>query len=227
MENLNLLLLFILFLLLFILLIKLFTKSKMNNINTLNNNISNQIDSLFKLKQKEKFEDYDSGYGNANKQLQEAAKNAKKKVPPPPSLSLPSSSVDCSECAKKCKNNNGDDDVLNTMMDNLVTLETKCHEYEEKQHAYDKTEKENHEEIVREQIKIENEKIGELKEIVNYYRKKYNEKLNINSQCRKQKQDIMEQNIEEASNIDPELLKKQERKIDINLSELLKKNKKK
>ena len=64
-------------------------------------------------------------------------------------------------------------------------MEEKCRDYETKER--DKIDKERQylKEKYREQLEIENDKIEQLKDLVNYYRKRYYKKLNINNECRK------------------------------------------
>lgn len=76
---------------------------------------------------------------------------------------------------------------LDEMFENLKTLEKKCKDYEESQDKNDMDEKRKHEELIQEQLDIENVKINELTQIVNFYRKKYTEKKSVTGQCRKQK----------------------------------------
>tara|TARA_B100000787_G_C16195827_1_gene300751 strand:- start:1900 stop:2604 length:705 start_codon:yes stop_codon:yes gene_type:complete len=108
--------------------------------------------------------------------------------------------------------------TLDTMFTNLNDLEKKCKSYEDRQRASDKEEKHRHEELIQEQLDIENVKINELTQIVNFYRKKYNEKKAVTGQCRKQKFGALEKTL---SNVDSLHTKtngasKQEVKVQIN-----------
>ena len=76
---------------------------------------------------------------------------------------------------------------LDDMFENLKSLEKKCADYEESQDKNDMDDKRKHEELIQEQLDIENVKINELTQIVNFYRKKYTEKKSVTGQCRKQK----------------------------------------
>lgn len=76
---------------------------------------------------------------------------------------------------------------LDDMFTNLKTLEKKCKDYEDSQEKNDLDDKRKHEELIQEQLDIENVKINELTQIVNFYRKKYTEKKSVTGQCRKQK----------------------------------------
>jgi len=76
---------------------------------------------------------------------------------------------------------------LDVMFENLKSLEKKCKDYEESQDKNDMDDKRKHEELIQEQLDIENVKINELTQIVNFYRKKYTEKKSVTGQCRKQK----------------------------------------
>ena len=76
---------------------------------------------------------------------------------------------------------------LDDMFKNLKSLEKKCADYEDSQEKNDMDEKRKHEELIQEQLDIENVKINELTQIVNFYRKKYTEKKSVTGQCRKQK----------------------------------------
>lgn len=76
---------------------------------------------------------------------------------------------------------------LDDMFKNLKTLEQKCKDYEDSQEKNDLDDKRKHEELIQEQLDIENVKINELTQIVNFYRKKYTEKKSVTGQCRKQK----------------------------------------
>ena len=76
---------------------------------------------------------------------------------------------------------------LDEMFKNLKSLEKKCKDYEESQDKNDMDDKRKHEELIQEQLDIENVKINELTQIVNFYRKKYTEKKSVTGQCRKQK----------------------------------------
>lgn len=76
---------------------------------------------------------------------------------------------------------------LDDMFKNLKSLEQKCKDYEDSQEKNDLDDKRKHEELIQEQLDIENVKINELTQIVNFYRKKYTEKKSVTGQCRKQK----------------------------------------
>ena len=76
---------------------------------------------------------------------------------------------------------------LDVMFENLKSLEKKCKDYEDSQEKNDLDDKRKHEELIQEQLDIENVKINELTQIVNFYRKKYTEKKSVTGQCRKQK----------------------------------------
>lgn len=77
---------------------------------------------------------------------------------------------------------------VDEVVSQLDDLEQKCNTYEEEQTKKNKLERERLKEIYNEQLEIETGKINELKNIVNYYRKRYNSKLSINNKCRKDKQ---------------------------------------
>ena len=62
--------------------------------------------------------------------------------------------------------------------------------------------KKRNDKLIKEQIELEDKKIDELKEIVNYYRRKYNEKLHISSQCRNNKIKTLEKTAEQLYNIE-------------------------
>ena len=97
------------------------------------------------------------------------------------------------------------DDVVSQLDD----LEQKCNTYEQEQTKKNKLERERLKEIYNEQLEIETEKINELKNIVNYYRKRYNSKLSISNKCRKDKQQDIKNTIKsiDKSNIinDPKI----------------------
>jgi len=76
---------------------------------------------------------------------------------------------------------------LDDMFKNLKSLEKKCADYEVSQKKNDMEDKREHEELIQEQLDIENVKINELTQIVNFYRKKYTEKKSVTGQCRNQK----------------------------------------
>ena len=63
-------------------------------------------------------------------------------------------------------------------------MEQKCKEYEENERTKLDNERRYLKEKYREQLEIENDKIEQLKDLVNY-RRRYYKKLKINNDCRK------------------------------------------
>jgi len=84
-------------------------------------------------------------------------------------------------------------DLLITQLDDL---EDKCNILEQRELEKQQKEKERLAEIHRQQLDIETEKINSLKDIVKYYKKQYNNKLNINKKCR----DDIESNLQKDVN---------------------------
>ena len=108
--------------------------------------------------------------------------------------------------------------TLDELFTNLESLETKCSMYEENQKTKDEENKEKHKKMIQEILDIENSKINELTEIVNFYRQKYFEKMNTKNQCRQQTNTMLEQNIDTVYK-NKNMFKVQDNKrIDIDLS---------
>lgn len=182
----------------------------------INNLINNNIKKCLKLR-----ESFQNNPANAMKEQIENSKpstTASSKPKGNPYGSITQDSDPCKRCS--CDNS----ESLNNLIENLDNLELKCREYETKQETWDNDQKEKHEKIVKNQIELENKKINELKQIVNYYRRKYNEKLHINTKCRETKINVMNQAAESLSEINPDLIQQQDKKIDINISSLKKNN---
>jgi len=107
-------------------------------------------------------------------------------------------------------NDTNDSLSLDNMFTNLTNLEEKCSEYEIKQQETDDREKQRHEEFIQEQLDIENVKINELTEIVNFYRKKYQEKMSVNSKCRANKLSGLDAATKNLNNLNKDDLSTQE-----------------
>jgi len=75
---------------------------------------------------------------------------------------------------------------ISEIINNLDTLEDKCEIFEERQTKKFKDEQQQLNEEYRTQLDLETEKINQLKDIVSYYKKQYDTKLNLNTQCRKE-----------------------------------------
>ena len=76
---------------------------------------------------------------------------------------------------------------ITEIINNLEDLEAKCEIFEKTQTQKFKDEQEVLEEDNRRQLDLENEKIDQLKDIVAYYKKQYDTKINLNTQCRTEK----------------------------------------
>ena len=66
----------------------------------------------------------------------------------------------------------------------MDSLEEKCDTFEERQTTKFKEKQKELQEEYRTQLDLETEKINQLKDIVSYYKKQYDTKLNLNKQCR-------------------------------------------
>jgi hypothetical protein len=78
-----------------------------------------------------------------------------------------------------------EDANIDDLLEQLDTMEDKCKEYEDKERTKLDKERQYLKEKYREQLEIENDKIEQLKDLVNYYRRRYYKKLKINNDCRK------------------------------------------
>jgi len=193
-----------------------------NSINFIDNMINKNIAKCLKLR--EPFYNYSKDQKNAENNLRKATKNSKITTTTTKNPSKDYGSITKEDPCKYCNNTNNDES-LNNMIKNLDNLEDKCKEYEDRHDTWDKEQKEKHEKVIKEQIELEDKKINELKEIVNFYRRKYNEKLHINTQCRQSTVEELKKTVDEVVKLDGETIKKQDKQIDINLSEFIKKNK--
>jgi hypothetical protein len=114
----------------------------------------------------------------------------------------------------------GEDADIEDLLDQLDTMEEKCRVYEtnereklDKEHAYLKQK-------YREQLEIENDKIEQLKDLVNYYRKRYYKKLKINNDCRKKIQGRLDEDTDFIKDIGG-LAEDHQPKFNINKKELI------
>ena len=188
-SNLNLILLFILSVLSITFITRLLKKNYSQNNNNLNHGIENSIDRLLGIKEGFQTTQTATGYDYSSNNLDTEAtaekaigEGLKENPTSPPTIV---DSLDDND-------DENDSSTLDTMFKGLHNLEQKCIEYEKSQQENDDNEKKRNEEHIQEQLDIENVKINELTEIVNFYRKKYHEKMSVNSQCRKNKFDSLE-----------------------------------
>lgn len=109
---------------------------------------------------------------------------------------------------------------LTNLMKHLDTMEAKCTVYEANER--DKIQKETDylKEKYKDQLNIENEKIEQLKDLVNYYRKRYYKKLNINNQCRVKIQSKLDDDTDFIKDLG-ETAQDNQLKLNINAEELL------
>lgn len=224
MESINFLLIFILLFLLMVLILRIINKSNNNTLLYVNN-----IDKFIN-KKLSKFINHHEGFKPYNENAYQAAKKfnseAQKGIPVTTARikktvdSLPyhkESSFDCASCASP-------ENSLENMIKNLDNLEEKCRYFEGKRDEYDEQEKIRTDKTMKEQIELEDAKIDELKEIVNYYRRKYNEKIHISSKCRTNKIDTLENTAKQLYNIENKnLLKNNDPNIEVNLTDFIKK----
>lgn len=196
-SNLNLILLFILSVLSITFIIRLLKKNYNQNNNNLNRGIENSIDRLLGIK--EGFQTTQRGYeyNSNNQKTEETAQQEIEKELETSTSSPPDDDDDgVGDSIDSLDENDGKDtSTLDTMFEGLQNLEQKCIKYEKSQQENDDNEKKRNEEYIQEQLDIENVKINELTEIVNFYRKKYHEKMSVNSQCRKNKFDSLEKSM--------------------------------
>ena len=194
-NNVNVILIFILCVLSITLIVTLLRKRHTQSNNNIDNGIDNSISRLIGIK--EKFQTLNgSNHNNRNKNTEDSTEE----------LIIQGLQHKPSTTTQHIESlSTGDGDENNTaqsldqMFDNLKNLEEKCNKYEEGQRETDDIEKQRHEEFVQEQLNIENVKINELTEIVNFYRKKYQEKMSVNSQCRENKFNTLETNIDKLN----------------------------
>ena len=196
-NNVNVILIFILCVLSITLIVTLLRKRHTQSNNNIDNGIDNSISRLIGIK--EKFQTKrGSQYNSRNKAAgDEAEDQIDKGLGEIPSTTTQPQHIDSLNIDEDDENNTAQS--LDQMFVNLKNLEDKCKSYEEGQRDTDDIEKKRHEESVQEQLDIENVKINELTEIVNFYRKKYQEKMTVNSQCRENKFTTLETNIDKLN----------------------------
>tara|TARA_B110001450_G_scaffold254741_2_gene280729 strand:+ start:1415 stop:2128 length:714 start_codon:yes stop_codon:yes gene_type:complete len=191
-NNVNVILIFILCVLSITLIVTLLRKRHTQSNNNIDNGIDNSINRLIGIKEKfqtESGSQYTKQNKNTEDSTEEQISSALQQKPSTTTQHIDSLNIDDDE------NENNTAQSLDKMFENLKNLEDKCNSYEEGQRETDDKEKQRHEESVQEQLDIENVKINELTEIVNFYRKKYQEKMTVNSQCRENKFNTLETNI--------------------------------
>ena len=193
-----------------------------NSINFIDNLINKNIAKCLKLR--EPFYNYSGHQKATENNLRKATKNSKITTTTTKKPSKDYGSITKEDPCEYC-NNNDNDESLNRMIKNLDNLEDKCKEYEDRHDIWDNEQKEKHEKVLKEQIELEDKKINELKEIVNFYRRKYNEKLHITTRCRQNTVEELKTTVDKVVKLDGETIKKHDKQIDINLSEFIKKNK--
>lgn len=199
-NKVNVILIFILCVLSVTLIVTLLRKRHNQSNNNIDKGIDNSISRLIGLK--EKFQTQSgSQYNSRNKDTEDEAEeqidNALGKIPS--TTTQTTQHIESLSIGDENENNTAQS--LDDMFDNLKNLEDKCTRYEDRQRETDDIEKMRHEERVQEQLDIENVKINELTEIVNFYRKKYQEKMSVNSQCRENKFNILETNIDKLNKL--------------------------
>jgi len=165
-----------------------------------NNSVEQTINRIKGIREGFETNDFNKANMNSGKQAEElidiAAEKAAKEKEEQEKLEKEQDGVEDPESGDLADSDEGgelgeldgnDGSSLDNMFTNLKTLEKKCKDYEDSQEKNDLDDKRKHEELIQEQLDIENVKINELTQIVNFYRKKYTEKKSVTGQCRKQK----------------------------------------
>lgn len=205
-SSLNLILLFVLCILSVTFIVTILKKNYNHNNNNINQGIENSINRIIGMK--EGFQNKNgNNYIAANEQI---GQNVDAKIKAEQALATTTSPQEPTHIESLHDNDTNETASLDDMFTNLTSLEEKCTEYETKQRDNDDREKKRHEEFIQEQLDIENVKINELTEIVNFYRKKYHEKMSVNSQCRGNKFNVLENTIKDLNNVKDDDLSTQE-----------------
>jgi hypothetical protein len=187
-SSLNLILLFILCIISVTFIVTILKQNYNHNNNNINQGIENSINRIIGMKEGFQTQN-DNKYNNNNNKT---GQNASAAIDNGLELITTMSPQEETHIESLTDNDTNEPASLDDMFTNLTSLEEKCSEYEIKQQDNDDREKKRHEEFIQEQLDIENVKINELTEIVNFYRKKYHEKMSVNSECRKNKFNILE-----------------------------------
>lgn len=204
MKNTRLVLLSILVLVLFVLFIKI-----MNIFSKQEKFTTEKPRNLFAIKQSNITSKFTTGIDNSETETEKKNENTSH---------LNNIPGDGEEEEEEDDKGGSSESTLDEMFTNLESLETKCSIYEDKQKEKDEENKEEHKKMIQEILDIENSKINELTEIVNFYRQKYFEKMNTKNQCRQQTNTMLEQNIDTVYQ-NKNMFKVQDNKqIDIDLS---------
>jgi len=114
------------------------------------------------------------------------------------------------------------DENLTELMDHLDHMEKKCTEYENREKEKINQETEDLQTKYKAQLEIENDKIEQLKDLVNYYRKRYYKKLKINNKCRSEMQSKLDNDTEFIKDLKDKAQDNQI-KLNVNAKELLEK----
>lgn len=109
---------------------------------------------------------------------------------------------------------------IDDLLEQLDTMEEKCRVYETNEREKLDKERQYLKEKYREQLEIENDKIEQLKDLVNYYRKRYYKKLKINNDCRKKIQGRLDEDTDFIKDIG-ELAEDHQPKLNVNRQNLI------
>ena len=187
-SSLNLILLFILCIISVTFIVTILKQNYKHNNNNINQGIENSINRIIGMKEGFQTQNDNKYINNNNK----TGQNASAAIDAGIASTTTAAPQEETHIESLTDNDTNEPASLDDMFTNLTSLEEKCSEYEIKQQDNDDREKKRHEEFIQEQLDIENVKINELTEIVNFYRKKYHEKMSVNSKCRKNKFNILE-----------------------------------
>ncbi len=78
------------------------------------------------------------------------------------------------------------DTNISTIINDLEEIETKCSDFETSQTNKYQEERQRLDDLYRQQLDIENDKIEQLQGLVKYYKKQYDTKLKVNNKCRQE-----------------------------------------
>ena len=104
---------------------------------------------------------------------------------------------------------------IHEIISKLDNLEERCNNFEERQTTKFKDEQQQLQEEYRIQLDLETEKINQLKDIVSYYKRQYDTKLKLNTQCRKETGLQLDEDIKTVQN-DKKSLKSKKVVLELN-----------
>jgi len=159
---------------------------KNNNLNSSNNlnKLINKANYIFRI---ENFTTSNSptistNPTTSNSPTIDATANLKEALTKTTTTVMPDSTDPPPDSSSEC------DRTIDNIIEDLEQLETKCDTFEQKQNNKYKDERTRLDDLYRNQLEIETDKIEQLKGLVKYYKTQYDTKLNINNKCRQETQ---------------------------------------